>query len=180
MSAKVSSFKSVRMNDYEYVFIIAGWNDYVTPITEELQRQFEAFGEDLGQKGLVIKPYKSAARNTIEEVTSKDWDEEIMKRFERETYPFMIVIDKDFEVFDPLSHKWSIIWFSEFENQTNKIIDLFKKLANRSRRGKDIFSYLECVTKESRLKNLAKYFEIKPKVFGISINAQAILEDIKC
>lgn len=50
MSAKVSSFKTVRMNEYDYVFIIAGWNDYVTPITDELNKQLEPFGEDLGQR----------------------------------------------------------------------------------------------------------------------------------
>lgn len=180
MSAKVSSFKTVRMNKYEYVFIVAGWNDYVTPITDELNKQLEPFGEDLGTKGLVVQPYKSATRNTLEEITGKNWDKDIMNRFEKESHPFMLIIDTDFEYFNPTSHSWGIIWFSEFENQPAKVIQLLKKLANKTRTGKDVFSYLKCVTKESKLKILAKYFEVKPKVFGISIDAKAILEDLRC
>ncbi len=180
MTAKVSSFSAVRMNNYDYVFIVAGWNEFVTPITDELYKQIEPFGEALGLNGLVVQPYKSATRNTLDEVTGKNWDKDIRARFDRETYPFIIIINTDFAKFNPASHFWSIIWFSEYENQPSRIVTLFQKLANKTRTNKNVFSYLKCVTLESKVKRVAKYIELKPAVFGISIDAKAILNDLKC
>ena len=58
MSELVSTFLPVELRGaIEYLFFIVTWNDYVTTVSEELEKQGKAFGADLGPKGSVIQAY---------------------------------------------------------------------------------------------------------------------------
>lgn len=48
MSEQVSTFLPIEIGNKNYLFFIVTWNDYVTKVGEELDKQFTAFGEDLG------------------------------------------------------------------------------------------------------------------------------------
>ena len=93
--------------------------------------------------------------------------------------PFMLIINQDFEEFDPEHHPWSVVWSSDFWDKTDTIYRLFGTLAQKARRDEDLFPYLCSVARKEKYKTLAKYVELKtPKVFGISIDVKAILRDI--
>ena len=153
------------------------WNDFVTPITKELRKHREAFGEALGLQGSVIQAYRSATGETFREVVQKGWPPKITERMNSEQDPFMLVIGDDFKRFDPSVHRWSQVWFSDFWKKTDSIWRVFAALAQKVQRGENIFEYLEGVSQKQTCTAISKYIEIKLGLFGTSIDVKAILED---
>jgi hypothetical protein len=179
MSEQVSTFMDVDVGVKKYMFFIVTWNDYVTQLGEELDKQFVAFGEDLGTTGSVIKAYKSAARESFQEVVEKSWPVEIKKRLEKEQDPFMIVIKRNFQDFEPELDHWGIVWFSQFLDKPGSIYRLFGALARKTRQGEDVLEYLKAVSLKEKYKKLGKYFKLKkPELFGVSVDVEAIIDDL--
>lgn len=179
MSEQVSTFLDVDVGSKRYLFFIVTWNDYVTKLGEELDKQFVAFGEDLGLTGSVIKAYKSAGRSSFYEVLNKSWPDEIRTRFDSEQDPFMLVVDRNFKDFDPGLHQWAIVWFSNFYGDPGSLYRLFGALSRKTRMGEDVLAYLKSITRKEKFKKLGKYFELKkPEIFGISVDVKAIIEDL--
>lgn len=179
MSEQVSTFLPIQIGNKSYLFFMITWNDYVTNVGEELDKQFEAFGEDLGPTGKVIRSYKSAARESFNEVMKMNWPSEIRERFDSVQEPFMLVINKNFDTFSPESDQWGIVWFSNFYEKPDSIYRLFGALAKKVRRKEDLFAFLRDISAKEKYKKWGRYFELKkPEIFGVSIDVEAIVEDI--
>ena len=179
MSEKVSSFFHVTVKDYKYLFLICGWNDFVTSIKEELEKQTDPFGEALGINGKVIQPYKSKHEQTFNEVVRKDWPDEIANRIGKEQDPFMVIINTDFKDFDPTKSPWAIIWFSDYRGETDSIYRLFGGLAQKVRYNEDLLDYLKGLSRKEKFKKISKYIDLEStKIFGVTINFNAILDDM--
>ena len=101
MSGKVSLFAPAKIGDFRYLFFIVGWNDYATQLKEEMSKQLDAFGADLGTSGEVLQAYKSSEYQTFEEVAGKRWAPEFLEQLQNDVDPCMLVIDRDFDAFDP-------------------------------------------------------------------------------
>ena len=178
MTAHVSSFDSVKIGDFDYLFFIVCWNELQTDLTKELEEHFVPFGSDIGHKGVVVKAFKRAYYSTAEEMEAKKWPEGMRKRFDAEQDPFMLIINTSFGEFGPEQHPWGIIWFSDFRDQPDRIYRIFGELGRKTRKGEDIFQYLHSTAMKDSFRKLAKYFEIKPQIFGVAIAAKAIFEDV--
>jgi hypothetical protein len=178
MSELVSSFLDVELGKQKYLFFLITWNDYVTELSKVLDAQWQAFGADLGTNGTVIRAYQQHAKRSFEQVMAKRWPEDIQTRFGNEQDPFIMVINTDFAVFDPDEHPWTIIWMSDFFKEPNTIYRLFGSLARRVERGEDIFDYLRSVARKHKIQNVSKHFELKPGIFGASIDVKSLLEDL--
>jgi len=178
MSEQVSTFIPVDIGQKKYLFFVVSKNDYSTKIKDELEKQFNAFGEDLGPDAKVVKSYKGSVRSSYEEIRQKSWTEEIRKRIDAEIDPFMLIVNKNFNEFDPEQDSWSVIWFSNFYEKPDSMYKLFGVLANKLRNREDIFEYMESLTRNEKFEMLGKYIKIKPTIYGISIDVNAILSDI--
>jgi len=181
MSEKVTSFVPIQLGTFRYIYLLVTWNDFITPIREELKKQADPFGEILGLKGTVVQAFRTMSSGTFQEVVGKNWDTATRKRMEADQDPFMLVIDQDFQAFDPSQHPWGVIWFSDFWKNTDSIYRLFAALARKTQEDEDVFAYLRSVAEKSTVGKwgkLASYVELKPKLFGISIDVGAILEDL--
>ncbi|HEX6371023.1 MAG TPA: hypothetical protein VF006_19050 [Longimicrobium sp.] len=184
MSAKVSLFAPVKLGEYRYLFVIIGWNDYATQLKEEMAKQLDAFGADLRTSGLVLQAYKASEYQTYEEIRSKNWPPEFRDRLSNDVDPCMLIIDRDFAAFDPSHDRWAVVWFSELSTYAQDLPRLFHKLATLSRAQEDVFQFLKRVTLKAGAKGaakagrIAKYFEIKPQIFGVSLDVGKILEDV--
>lgn len=77
-----------------------------------------------------------------------------------------------------------MVWFSDLSTYAKDLPRLFHKLAQLSRAGEDVFEYLKQLAlkrvgkKAAKLGRIAKYLELKPNVFGISIDVGKVVEDI--
>jgi hypothetical protein len=178
MSELVSSFLDVQLGKQKYLFFLITWTDYVTKLSKALDEQWQAFGADLGPRGSVIRAYQQHAKNSFEEVMAKPWPKEIGKRFDNEQDPFILVIDRDFAVFKPGEHPWTIIWMSDFYSEPERIYRLFGSLAKRVEHGENIFEYVQSLAQKQKVKKAGKYFELKPGIFGASVDIKAMLEDL--
>jgi hypothetical protein len=177
-------FAPVKLGGFKYLFVIVGWNDYATQLKEEMAKQLDAFGADLATSGLVLQAYKASEHQTFQEILKKDWPAEFRERLNSDVDPCMLVIDRDFEGFDPANNRWAVVWFSDLSTYAKDLPRLFHKLAQLSRAGENVFDYLKRITlkdkakKGAKLGRIAKYFEVKPQVFGISIDVGKIVEDV--
>jgi hypothetical protein len=174
-----------------YVFLLIGWNDYADPVRDELNRQADAFGMDLGPSGLLVQAYPQRMYEIAREVLGKSWPAEIAERFHSDPDPIILIIDRDWQSFDPSEHAFGIIWVSRFSNDPETVRPFLQTLARLSREG-DVITYLrEVAAREQRaaavdttqrtiglLARAASYIEIKPSVFGVAVDLKAILRDI--
>jgi hypothetical protein len=179
MTEKVSAFWPVENRQFRYLFFIVNWSDYSNSITSSLERNLETFGEDLGIKGAVIQAYKAKKYETFQEVKEKaNWPIVVRDRIDSEDYPFMLIINTDFKSFDPQEHKWGIIWFSDFAGNPDTIPKILGNLIKKIKQDEDIFNYFGALNLKQDAKEFMKYFEMKPGIFGFSIDIKAFLNDL--
>jgi hypothetical protein len=179
MSEKVSAFWPVQVGQFKYLFFVVNWSDFSTGITESLERNLEALGEGIGVQGLVVQAYKGARLETYQEVMGKEgWPYDVRARFESEQYPFMLIIDTNFKQFDPQENKWAAVWFSDFIEEKDSIPKTFAALVKKIRHGENLFDYFKGLNAKKAAKGLIGYFQIKPSVFGISVDVKALLSDL--
>ncbi|MFN0145950.1 MAG: hypothetical protein ACKVT1_05525 [Dehalococcoidia bacterium] len=191
MSAKVSTFLNVGGEPYHYTFLLVVWNDYADPVRDELNRQADAFGADLGRAGQFVQSYDQRMYETSAEVLAKPWPEDIAARFANDAEPIILAIDRDFATFNPKEHPYAIIWLSDYKNP-NEVRALLITLSRLVRAGEDLVGHLHDVAARAQLTHdlgdtharvgtmarLASYVELKPSVFGVSIDLKTILRDI--
>jgi hypothetical protein len=192
MSEKVSTFVEVGRGPHRYAFILVVWNDYADRVREELNRQADAFGADLGPQGVFVQAFPARAYETAEQVLGKAWPDEISARMADDQDPIILVIADAFESFDPREHAYAVIWLSDFDGNPEAVRPLLQKLAMKTRRGEDVISYLQDVAERAQrdaeiqaagreargVARLASYVEIKPRLFGVSIDLKTLLRDI--
>ena len=116
MSAKVSTLLNVAPGAGRYVFLLIGWNDYADPVRDELNRQADAFGMDLGPSGVLVQAYPQRMYEIAREVMGKPWPPEIAEHFQSDQDPIILILDRDWQSFDPREHPFGIIWVSRFSN----------------------------------------------------------------
>lgn len=90
----------------------------------------------------------------------------------------MLIINTAFEEFDPKEHVWSIVWFSDFQKSPEVIYRLFGAFARKIHGGEDIFTWADLLSKKTKYSRLSKYLEIKPGVFGVSVDVKSALDDL--
>jgi hypothetical protein len=179
MSERVSTFLNLEMRGFRYVFILVTWNDFISDIRIQVEAQIDAFGEALGEEGTVVQSFKSASGKNYKQVLAKEWSEPFATRMREDPDPFMLVIDEDFKDFDPGSHQWSIIRFSDFGEDPQAVYRLFAALARKVESGENIHAYLLGLARKEKYKKWSKYFALKtPELFGVSIDCKAIIEDV--
>jgi hypothetical protein len=192
MSEKVSTLLDVDPGGGRYVFLLIVWNDYADRVRDELNRQADAFGEDMGRSGTLVQPYPQRIHDVASEVLHKPWPPEIAGRFESDQEPIILILDRDWQSFDPREHPFGIIWVSGFSDDPAEVRPFLMRLAHLTRRGDDVIAYLRDVVERERvaaaaditersiglLARFASYIEIKPRVFGVAIDLKAVLRDI--
>jgi hypothetical protein len=129
---------------------------------------------------------------TADQVTEKEWPEELARRLREDPDPVLLVLDRKLREFDPREHQYGLIWMSDFQAKPDEIRSVLQTLARMTTSGDDVIAYLrelaERAQKEARAEQagaavglaarIASYFEIKPQLFGVSIDLKAILADI--
>jgi hypothetical protein len=182
MATNISSLDlSARIGPYKYIFIIVHGDPFLSAVREELAKQFAPFGEALGDKGAVFAPFESKVASTNEEFYDKAWPEEIEDEiFDRLLSgdggdPAVLVINTDFATFNPMTDPWRIIWLSDYQDSPQDIVRLFRLLAAAANRDEDVMDYLGSLARAESLRNLSKVVDIKPGIFGISVDLKALL-----
>jgi hypothetical protein len=190
----VSAFEAVGGPPYRYTFLLVFSNTYHDAVRLEFDRQAEAFAADLHGQGALVKSFSQRIHDTVNEVLAKPWPPDLGERMEEDPDPFIVVIDRAFRDFDPREHPYAVIWLSDFQADPESVRPMLQTLARKtkSKTDDDVILYLRDVAEKAQntrrrdraggavgtAAQVASYIEIKPRVFGVSIDLKAVLRDI--
>src|SRR4051794_27379311 len=138
MSSRVSTFLWVGGEPYRYTFLLVAWNDYADAVRDEINRQAEAFGADLGSQGVFVRPFTQRMYETGEEVLDKAWPDDVRHRMANDADPVLLVLDQPFATFDPREHGYAIIWLSDYQGDPQSIRPVLQLLARKTKSGEDV------------------------------------------
>lgn len=98
-----------------------------------------------------------------------------------EKTPGILIIDSDFDKFNPRNNHWLHICLRNSMSQDGDVSifeleELFSALAGASKSGKNIFSSFDEIIKNKKKKVLYDAFEFKPQMLGISFDIKKGIE----
>lgn len=181
-------FIGITKDDTDYLFflLLEDYIDEQTQFYKELSLELERFARNLGERGALVKPFtgdiEEARKSVLEKGWSPDQEEEIKKT------PAILLINTDFNEFDPRDHQWAVLNFGNrlYEGIPGvyKFRDILIELAKIiSKEDGNPFRFIENIHKEIKAENALKVFEAKPNIFGFSIDlvkaGELLLEKIK-
>lgn len=170
-------FANVTLRNRRYIFLVVGTRPYSSSaIEQKLQTDLKELGLQLGPWAAVVRAAPERADETRAEVLKKPWDENFLQQMKSTTDPFLLIIARDFAMFDPREHPWGAVWLSSYAPE--ELYRIFSVLAQKTKEGDDLFAYLSALARKTKVKKWLQYFELRPNTFGISVDVNAILADM--
>lgn len=174
------SFEYATKRHRRYLFLVVGPRPYETSqIEKSLSSDIRTFGQALRSRGAVIRVSPEDADDQLANVAALGWPERIGRKMRQAADPFVLVIDRDFNDFRPAEHPWGVVWLSDYDPA--KLYRVFTNLARITRDDdQDVFAYLKKTALSRAGTSLGRRvidaIEIKPSVFGISLDVNAMLD----
>ncbi len=155
------------------------FEDYIDAqrgLSDLVKAELERFARNLGNAGAVVAPFPGDAPATQTSVLDKGWSDE-EKRELRQT-PAMLMIDTDFDEFDPRSHSWALFHFDRSSSYDGayaaKLRSLLEKLvAATSNQNADPFAVVRDAMRNEAVASASKMLKLEPGAFGVSIDLRA-------
>lgn len=171
------SYLGASCKDYRCLFFLL-LEDYIEAQSQILQifnPYLERFARSLGDSGALVTPFLGDVEVVRQQVLDKSWLESELGEI-RKT-PSLLMIDKDFDAFDPREHPWIQLHFGYRVSNTEPVLTALKfgdnltQLAEAVKNSKkDVFNTARDLQHEISLSDAAKLFEAKPGVFGLSVD----------
>ena len=170
------SYLGRSLGPYRCLFFLLV-EDYVevqSQFVRELDLELERFARNLGDSAPVVKPFMGDIDATRSHVLEKPWTDN--EKHEIRKTPGLLMINVDFDIFDPNRHPWIHLHFQERmqgARDTIGIRGLLGELALAVRNSdKDIFQEAHKLQLQHQLslEDVASVFEAKPGMFGFSVD----------
>ena len=148
------------------------YEDYIEAqagLGAELHNEMERFARNMGEFGAVVVPFAGDAERVHAHVLDKPWPAPAEQCI-RPT-PALLMIDKDFNEFDPRKHQWIVFHLDDDESSAGKFRSLMQKLIEAlPDQQADPFKVIRDAQREEEISKAANMIELKPGLFGISID----------
>lgn len=151
------------------------FEDYIDAqrgLSDDVKAELERFARNLAGAGALVAPFPGDAPTTQRNVLDKPWSEAELREL-RQT-PAMLMIDTDFDDFDPRRHSWVLFHFdrSTYDNAyAAKLRSLLEKIvAATSDLDANPFSVVEDAMRSDAVARASKAFKLEPGAFGVSID----------
>jgi len=169
------SYKGSIQGKFRYSFFLL-YEDYIqaqTSFARELDLRLERFARNMKDDGVLVRPFLGDIERTKSDIMLKRWTQDEMNQFGKT--PGLLVIDKDFDEFNPREHPWLYLNIGGHINDSPVSIDeyddiletLAKIVADPER---DFFETALPVIRRLKLARFAEIFEAKPEIFGFSVD----------
>lgn len=184
------SFVAIKKGQLEYLFFYLT-EDYIQEQTELRKRidpLLEGFGRNLLNRGAVVKAFDKDILWTKDEVLDKwkqqeDLQEIVFFKDNKHT-PGLLMVDKDFDIFNPKTDQWLYVSFRDYMDDFGnfKIFELqnllmtFAEICNSD---KDLFDEAKSYIRKNEAVDAHKILEIKPGIFGISFDLKEAINFVK-
>lgn len=169
------SFLGTKTNGTRYLFFLL-FEDYIeeqTQFARELNLELERFARNLGDKGALVRPFQGDIESSRKGILDKNWTDS--ERREISKTPALLMIDKDFDTFNPEEDSWLLFNFGEklYEGIVGayKYKEPLKAIVEATKEDTiNIFEVAHKARHELSLNDAAKVFTAKPGIFGFSID----------
>jgi hypothetical protein len=169
------SYMGTIRKPYRCLFFLL-LEDYIesqTQFARELDLHLERFARNLGDNAALVRPFMGDIDTVRQQVLDKQWLEKELE--EVRNTPALLMIDQDFNDFDPRKHSWMIINFGrrvtgaygglpQFESILDELVDIALNAKE------DFFTAAYNLKHEIQATECARIFEAKPGLFGFSVN----------
>ncbi|MFH0982764.1 MAG: hypothetical protein V2A79_14670 [Planctomycetota bacterium] len=169
------TYLGIARDDKRCLFFLL-YQDYIdaeSQFARELDLELERFARNLGHSAALVRPFRGDIEATRSHILHKNWTPEQHKELRRT--PALLMINVDFDAFDPQEHPWFLLSFGDKMTQglvgVYEFRDALRKLAEAvSAVNVDVFEAAHVIQHEIRLSDAAKLFEAKPGILGISVD----------
>lgn len=154
------------------------FEDYIDAqngLSDEVKLELERFARNLGDFGALVAPFPGDAQTTQVSVLGKRWSE--AEEQELRQTPALLMIDTDFDEFDPRRHSWVLFHFnrssydSAYAAKLRSLLD--KIITATSDRDVDPFEIVHDAIRNEAVAHVSKVLKLEPGAFGISIDLRA-------
>lgn len=169
------SYLGTSRGSYRCLFFLL-LEDYIEAqirFVRDLDPYLERFARNLGDSAALVRPFAGDIETTRQHVLSKNWSRDQLDEIAKT--PSLLMINNDFDTFDPLLHPWIQVHFGERLYDAGPGVREFGQMLDRLAKAvrdseNDIFETAHNLLYEVRLSDAAKVFEAKPGIFGFSID----------
>lgn len=177
------SFVAIKKGELDYLmfYITEDYVEQQVKLKEQLNPLLEELGRNLLDKGAIIKAFDRDVNSANKELTEKfdqEFTRDIIISFDHQMErPGLLILNSDINTFDPKNHKWLYISFRDFLDEFGgvkiyKLKELFDILVSAIKENKDLFKKAENHLKKQKTISAHKMVELKPGIFGISLDVK--------
>ena len=124
------SYLGTNRNGARCLFFLL-FQDYIEAengFSKEVAMELEQFARDLGDFGFVVKPFTGDISAINSNIIDKRWTEE--ERYKLKRTPALLMIDRDFDDFDPSQDRWALIQLDTSIQSAAKLRSLLGQIAD--------------------------------------------------
>ena len=170
-----STYVSTSRGHHQYLFFLL-LQDYIQEEREfstQMTASLERFARDLGDGAALVRPFRGDIEATRQEVLNKPWPPEAEP--EILSTPSLLMIDRDFNAFDPRVHPWLQIRIplQGHEDETKTTLERLARLVT-SDLDDDVFRRAHDLVHGQEQADLRKIISLRPGVFGLSLDLWAL------
>jgi hypothetical protein len=143
----------------------------------------EFIGNQVGIRAGMILPPNNAIERNFDYILNKDWKEHKAKIFN--CNPGVLIIDTEsVGKFNPNIHPWVILSFKDLYDEKGDLqqqasIEFTGNFVKCINNDKDIFDFINQAHAEKKIKDVADIVELKPEIFGCSLDIKKFLRLFK-
>lgn len=174
-------FVGTKRGEMTYLFFLLT-EDYIeehVKMSETLEPLLTEFARDIGDAGALVRPFRGNVDATQHDILSKNWADRERGRIQ--LTPGILVIDVDFDGFNPRSHRWLHISLRDSMNRYGEVSifdlhEIFSRLAECCRGKTSLFDLADDFARKRIAEELYESFELKPGIFGCSVDVKRGIE----
>lgn len=149
------------------------FEDYIeaqSGLSAQLESELERFARNLGDAGALVRPFAGDVATAMTSIRDKHWPHETIELLQNT--PAILMIDRDFDDFDPRYHPWVLLHFERHSNQdATQFHFLLQKITESvTSENSDPIAIVRKALEIQELRDAAECLELKPEVFGISLD----------
>lgn len=159
------------------------FEDYIEAqrgLSQAVKDELERFARNLGDVGAVVLPFAGDAPMTHRSVLDKNWSD--AEKQELRLTPAILMVDQDFDDFDPHQHSWVLFHFDRADDPSyaSKLRSLLKQLSDAvASTDMDAFAIIGQAIRSEAIAKASNSFKLEPGAFGVSIDLRSGFDALK-
>lgn len=156
-----------------FFLLLEDYIDAQSRFGRDLDQALERFARRMRDSGVLVRPFTGDIEKTRSHVLSKPWQLDELAEIGKT--PGLLMIDVDFDTFDPRQHRWLFVHLGGRPESNRfpagEFAEMSTKLAEAVCDAEvDVFDSVAAAIHDVRLPDVVKVFEAKPGVFGFSVD----------